>query len=44
MLLTNDSGISLDQFFDWNPVVGSQGENCGTQIWPDYYYCVGVSG
>ncbi|KAK2014359.1 hypothetical protein LZ32DRAFT_603389 [Colletotrichum eremochloae] len=41
--LANDAGIDLALFYKWNPVLGSAGENCGTQIWPDYYYCVGVS-
>ncbi|KAI8252596.1 LysM domain-containing protein [Colletotrichum sp. SAR 10_77] len=42
--LATDSGITLEQFYSWNPVVGSAGENCGTQIWPEYYYYVGISG
>ncbi|GAQ08984.1 hypothetical protein ALT_6305 [Aspergillus lentulus] len=31
-------GISLDNFYAWNPAVGS---SCGG-LWPDYYVCVGV--
>lgn len=31
-------GISLDNFYTWNPAVGS---SCGG-LWPDYYVCVGV--
>ncbi|EUC34225.1 carbohydrate-binding module family 50 protein [Bipolaris victoriae FI3] len=42
--LANDAGIESALFYKWNPVVGANGENCGTQIWPGYYYCVGVSG
>ncbi|KAK2773616.1 LysM domain-containing protein [Colletotrichum kahawae] len=41
--LANDAGIDSALFYQWNPVLGAAGENCGTQIWPDYYYCVGVS-
>ncbi|KAH3353681.1 hypothetical protein KXV52_007936, partial [Aspergillus fumigatus] len=29
-------GISLDNFYTWNPAVGS---SCGG-LWPDYYVCV----
>jgi len=32
------NNITLDQFYLWNPDVGSA---CGG-LWPDYYYCVGV--
>ncbi|KAH8899923.1 hypothetical protein GQ53DRAFT_790479 [Thozetella sp. PMI_491] len=33
-------GISLDNFYAWNPAVGT---NCGA-LWSGYYYCVGTSG
>lgn len=42
--LATDNGVELSLFYSWNPVLGSAGENCGTQIWPNYFYCVGVSG
>lgn len=35
-----DAGISLDDFYDWNPAVGS---DCAS-LWPDYYVCTGISG
>lgn len=41
--LANDAGIDTSLFYQWNPVLGASGENCGNMIWPDYYYCVGVS-
>ncbi|KAK1655798.1 hypothetical protein BDP81DRAFT_456637 [Colletotrichum phormii] len=41
--LANDAGIELSLFYQWNTVVGANGENCGTQIWPQYFYCIGVS-
>ncbi|KAJ0383093.1 hypothetical protein COL922a_011198 [Colletotrichum nupharicola] len=41
--LATDAGIDLALFYCWSPVLGATGENCGTMIWPTYYYCVGVS-
>ncbi|KAK1579648.1 LysM domain-containing protein [Colletotrichum navitas] len=41
--LATDAGVDLALFYKWNPVLGADGENCGTMIWPTYYYCVGVS-
>ncbi|KXH42795.1 LysM domain-containing protein [Colletotrichum salicis] len=41
--LATDAGIDLALFYSWNPVLGAAGENCGTMIWPTYYYCVGIS-
>lgn len=41
--MANTAGIDLSLFYTWNPILGPAGENCGTQIWPDYYYCTGVS-
>ncbi|CZT06464.1 uncharacterized protein RAG0_12165 [Rhynchosporium agropyri] len=41
--LATDAGIDISLFYLWNPVLGASGENCGTKIWPDYYYCVGIS-
>ncbi|KAF2634390.1 LysM domain-containing protein [Massarina eburnea CBS 473.64] len=32
-------GISLDNFYAWNPAVG---DSCGS-LWPNYYVCVGIS-
>ena len=32
--------INSSQFYDWNPAVGSDCLN----LWPDYFYCIGVSG
>ncbi|OBU01349.2 hypothetical protein VE01_00254 [Pseudogymnoascus verrucosus] len=39
-----NAGIELSLFYTWNPILGAAGENCGTEIWLDYYYCTGVSG
>ncbi|RYP81114.1 hypothetical protein DL770_005977 [Monosporascus sp. CRB-9-2] len=34
--IANSNGIDLDDFYAWNPAVGSDCAN----IWPDYAYCV----
>ncbi|KAH8899990.1 hypothetical protein GQ53DRAFT_593861, partial [Thozetella sp. PMI_491] len=36
-------GITTAQLYAWNPVLGANGENCGTELWANEYYCVGVS-
>ncbi|KAI0206818.1 LysM domain-containing protein [Astrocystis sublimbata] len=41
--LASGAGIELAQFYKWNTVLGENGEDCNTQVWADYYYCVGVS-
>ncbi|KAK6337280.1 hypothetical protein TWF730_002686 [Orbilia blumenaviensis] len=38
--LLSQNGITIAQFYAWNPTVNS---DC-TGMWPDYAYCVGVSG
>ncbi|KAF2130204.1 carbohydrate-binding module family 50 protein [Dothidotthia symphoricarpi CBS 119687] len=40
--IANRAGIELSQLYKWNTVLGTDGENCNTQFWPSYYYCVGV--
>ncbi|OAA74234.1 LysM domain-containing protein [Cordyceps fumosorosea ARSEF 2679] len=42
--IANRAGVELASLYKWNAVLGAAGENCGTQIWPGYFYCVGVSG
>lgn len=42
--MANNAGIDLSLFYTWNPILGPAGEKCGTEIWPDYYYSIGVSG
>lgn len=32
-------GITVDQFFTWNPHVS---RDCLNNFWPTYYYCIGV--
>ncbi|CAN9281263.1 unnamed protein product [Alternaria alternata] len=41
--IANNAGIELSQLYQWNAVLGVNGENCSTQIWPGYYYCVGTA-
>ncbi|RKU41544.1 hypothetical protein DL546_001268 [Coniochaeta pulveracea] len=36
-------GITQANLYKWNPVLGPNGENCGTQFWYGEYYCVGSS-
>lgn len=38
--MANDNGITLDQFYSWNPAVS---RDCGTNFWLNQAYCVGVS-
>ncbi|RMZ84792.1 hypothetical protein DV737_g978, partial [Chaetothyriales sp. CBS 132003] len=38
-----DNGITTDQLYTWNPVLGANGANCGTEFQAGEYYCVGVS-
>jgi hypothetical protein len=36
-------GITPDQFYSLNPVLGSAGANCGLQLWSSEYYCIGTA-
>ena len=33
-------GIGTDQLYTWNKQLGAQGQNCASEFWADYYYCV----
>ena len=37
------NGISASDLYAWNSVLGSNGVNCNTAFFANYYYCVGVS-
>ncbi|KAI8938745.1 hypothetical protein NX059_004612 [Plenodomus lindquistii] len=39
--LASENGISVDQFYTWNPAVS---KDCITNFWLGQAYCVGVSG
>lgn len=34
------NGITPAQLYSWNPVLGPNGENCTTQFWLGYAYCI----
>ncbi|OCL06228.1 carbohydrate-binding module family 50 protein [Glonium stellatum] len=38
------NGISTDQLYAWNGILGTSGANCNTNFWANEYYCVGISG
>lgn len=42
-LFAQEHGISTDNLYAWNTVLGSGGANCDTEFWSGYYYCTGVS-
>ncbi|KAF2766280.1 hypothetical protein EJ03DRAFT_345213 [Teratosphaeria nubilosa] len=35
-----DQGIGTAQLYTWNTQLGAQGQNCSTEFWAGYYYCV----
>jgi LysM repeat protein len=35
-----DQGIGSAQLYAWNTQLGPQGQNCSTEFWANYYYCV----
>ncbi|KAI2765953.1 hypothetical protein CBS147339_6385 [Penicillium roqueforti] len=37
--IASDAGITLDEFYDWNPTVG---DTCSS-LWVGYYVCIGIS-
>ncbi|KAI2465892.1 hypothetical protein F4781DRAFT_374999 [Annulohypoxylon bovei var. microspora] len=37
------NGITTTQLYAWNTVLGPNGANCGTMLWGNEWYCVGVS-
>ncbi|KAK7969964.1 Peptidoglycan-binding Lysin subgroup [Apiospora saccharicola] len=37
------SSISNAQLYAWNAALGSSGQNCGSSLWADEWYCVGIS-
>ena len=41
--IANDSGISRQQFFTWNEMLGPKGQTCDANYWAKYWYCVGIS-
>jgi LysM repeat protein len=41
---SQDFGITQQQFETLNPVLGPNGENCTTQFFAGYWYCIGLAG
>ncbi|KAI8315298.1 hypothetical protein K4K61_002332 [Colletotrichum sp. SAR11_59] len=35
--------LAAADFYSWNTVLGSTGENCGGSFWAEYWYCIGVA-
>lgn len=42
-IFANRAGITPQQLYQWNPVLGNNGQNCGSQFLGNEWYCVGVS-
>ncbi|KAI5244029.1 hypothetical protein E4T43_03970 [Aureobasidium subglaciale] len=42
-VFAQDNGITADQLYAWNTILGANGANCQTQFQAGEYYCVGVS-
>ncbi|KAI1104498.1 carbohydrate-binding module family 50 protein [Jackrogersella minutella] len=42
-LLASRNNLTVSQLAALNPVLGTAGADCGTQMWFNYYYCVAVS-
>jgi hypothetical protein len=36
----SDHGITTAQLYAWNPILGSTGQNCNTEFFAGYDYCV----
>lgn len=41
-LFADEHNITTANLYAWNTVLGSNGENCGSSFFKDYYYCIGV--
>lgn len=35
--------LPYEQFYAWNTVLGTNGQNCGGSFWGTYWYCIGVA-
>lgn len=38
------NAVTTDLLYTWNTQLGAQGQDCSTEFWAGYYYCIGVSG
>ena len=41
--IAKDSGISKQQFYTWNGILGPKGQSCDANYWAKYWYCVGIN-
>ena len=41
--IANDNRISKELFYEWNDVLGNNGQSCVANYWAGYWYCVGVN-
>jgi hypothetical protein len=41
-LFASDNGITVEQLYAYNTVLGTDGANCGASFWADEYYCISV--
>ena len=41
--IAKDSGISRQQFFTWNEMLGPKGQTCDANYWAKYWYCVAIN-
>ncbi|KAK1675198.1 LysM domain-containing protein, partial [Colletotrichum godetiae] len=37
------NGVTLAQLYSWNPVLGTNGENCASKMWALEYYCISIT-
>jgi len=37
-----NNSITPAQLYTWNPILGPNGASCSTELFADYYYCVGA--
>lgn len=42
-IFAQNNDITTAQLYTWNSALGANGENCGTEFFAGYYYCVGVA-
>ncbi|KAH7360209.1 hypothetical protein BKA65DRAFT_576795 [Rhexocercosporidium sp. MPI-PUGE-AT-0058] len=42
-IFASNNGITTTELYAWNPILGPNGENCGTQFQAGVDYCVGIS-
>jgi LysM repeat protein len=41
-IFATENNITTTELYVWNPILGTNGVNCGTAFYAGYYYCVGA--